>query len=212
MYWSDVAQELQPYLWQGELDFCIKYVSGILRGLPNTPYHHILGAQFTNDPAEIASHFDQFVLDQTEHQLAAIYTETNGFYINPDRWYFDIYGYLAYGGDREDSGWYSWLARPISHYGFEVTLTGMEELQQIYREVADSGIYDSMDYGATSAAMQMRHANDFCDLLVVLRFQELIARSAAFMQVVEVPILATSHEYEFFFEVDPRNIRGSKLS
>jgi hypothetical protein len=205
MYWHDVAYELQPYLDRGELDFCVTYVSGIIRALPTTPYHAVLNSDFSNDPAEVASYFDQFVLDNYGlHNFEAIYTETNGFYINLDRWYFDIFGYHTYGGVNQNVySQYDWLAYWDAHFPHEVILTGLERLQQIYKEVDDSGIYETVGVGITPEVNRMEDAHNYSDLLVVLYFQRLIQRSAAFMQSVNVPVLATTHDYDFIFEVYP---------
>ena len=40
----------------------------------------------------------------------------------------------------------------------------------------------------------------YCSLLVVCKFQELIRGSVASMKELNVPLLATSHEYDFIAE------------
>jgi hypothetical protein len=79
----------------------------------------------------------------------------------------------------------------------------MESLQQAYKHVWDSKIYNILSYGGDPAVAQLRETNNLCDLLVVLRFQNLIRRSATLMQKVDVPVLATVHEYDFIYEIRP---------
>ncbi len=200
MDWIAVANELAPYLRQGDLDHCIQRVTSILQGLPNSPYHVVLDMDFTNDPRVVAAYFDNFVASEaTNHVLAALYTETNGFFINPDEWYFDIFGYESY-GEHEN---YNWLAGWDVSASDSMTLTGMEKLQQVYQYHEETGYFEVLSYGGNSEVQQVRIAVDFCDLLIVLRFQNLIRRSVPFMEHVRVPILATSHEYDFIYEIRP---------
>ena len=70
----------------------------------------------------------------------------------------------------------------------------MEKLQKVYVEEAET----SSD------------ARDYSDLLVVLRFQHLIFRSAKYMQKVTVPVLATAHDYDFIYEVNPIDLSADK--
>jgi hypothetical protein len=200
MDWIAVANELDSYLRQGDLAYCINHVSQIIRKLPDSPFHHVLAVDFTNDPIEVAKHFDQFVVEQSEKvRFVAIYTETNGFYINPDRWYFEIFGCPTYGGHDN----YDWLSKYCAYYQPSITLTGMESLQQVYQQIEDSETYKILSYGGDPKVEQIRVANDFSDLLVVLRFQDLIRRSAAYMGQVKVPVLATSHDFDFIYEINP---------
>ncbi|KAB2866700.1 MAG: hypothetical protein F9K46_01780 [Anaerolineae bacterium] len=200
MDWITVANELGPYLQQGDLDHCIQRVTSILKGLPNSPYHVVLDMDFTNDPRSVAAYFDNFVASEWSYfDLAALYTETNGFSINPDRWYFDIFGYESYGGHED----YDWLAGWDVSASDSVTLTGMEKLQQVYQYHRDTEYFRILSYGGDPEVQQVRIAVDFCDLLIVLRFQNLIRRSVPFMEHVRVPILATSHEYDLIYETRP---------
>ena len=111
----------------------------------------------------------------------------NGFFINPDRWFFELFGYEVYGGQIDD---YDWLASwdAISE---EFTLTGMESLQSIYT--------------AFWSKPQHRKINDIVDLLIVLEFQRLIAQS---FKLIDLPIhmLATAHEFDFIYEAIPKKV------
>ena len=83
MEWMKTADDLRDHLRRGDLDHCIRHVSDVIRTRPDSPFHLVLEVDFTNDPTEVAAHFDQFVTEQ-QGKLAASYTETNGFFINPD--------------------------------------------------------------------------------------------------------------------------------
>lgn len=198
MDWMQVARDIEPFLHQGDIDYCINHVSNIIRSLPQSPYHHVLEVDFTNDPAEIAAEFDRFATErQDKIEFKAIYTATNGFFINFDLWYFEIGGHPV--SSTNDTS--------LSCYDKKITLTGMESLQDIYQRIWDSKVYDILSYGGDPEVEQLRIINDFCDLLVVLHFQNLIRRSTPFMQTVKVPIFATAHEYDFIYSINPAGLK-----
>src|SRR5687767_5889626 len=121
--------ELEPTLRSGNLRQCDEHIAGVLRGLPTSPFHIALDLHFTNPPDEVGKQFDAFFLrERSRFSIAAAYTETNGFDINPDRWYFDFFAYDAYGGTDD----FDWLSDWTSDSWPEMTLTGMETLQAVY--------------------------------------------------------------------------------
>jgi len=153
--------------------------------MTETPFHRILDLDFTNDPYEIAKFIKSFICHgNNQAKLKTIYTETNGFDINPDRWFFDLFGIEYYGG-HDDYDWLSDIYTSSDPPG--KTLKGMEELQKTYAPKAFRN-------------ENFEDARDFCSLLVVLRFQTLIHRSAMLLENLKIPILATSHDYDFIYE------------
>ncbi len=184
MSWFDLVNELEPSLRAGDLAECDKRVSAALASQPSGPFHLALDMRFTNAPEQVAEHFDRFIRrDQT---LAAVYTETNGFDINPKRWFFELFGYRKYGGVGE----FDWIAEWDTPPFRDVTLTGMERLQKVY---ASRAFKDKKN----------REAADYASLLVVVRFQQLIQASAPMMGLLSFPLLATSHDYDFIYEYRP---------
>lgn len=187
MKWYELAQQIEPRLREGDLAYCTDQVRDAMLVLPNSPFHIATELDFTNDPDAIAEHFDAFLTREgTKFDIRAVYTETNGFDINPDRWYFDLFAYDCYAGlDDLD-----WLSQWKSESFRDMTLTGMEPLQSIY----DSDSFDTQEYSTACA---------FASLYVVVRFQALINRSAPLMKHLKCPLLATSHDYDFIFEYKP---------
>lgn len=190
MRWIDVAGELDDYVEKGDLAHCIERVSQIIAAMSQTPFHLVLKSDFTNNPRQVAYHFDTFFAEERGFALGAMYTETNGFYINPDRWYFELFGYRVSGVE----GGYDWLAYWDTFYEESITLTGMEALQQVYAEYEAAEDYSNA---------LLSEAKDLSDLLVVYKFQYLIAQSAPFMQKVRCPILATAHDYDILLKIKP---------
>jgi hypothetical protein len=182
-----LQRELEPTLRAGDLRQCDERIAGVLRGLSNSPFHIALDLHFTKPPAEVGKQFDAFFLrERSRFSIAAAYTETNGFDINPGRWYFDSFAYEAYGGTDD----FDWLSDWTSDSYPEMTLTGMEALQAVY---ASDAFQDLSNDDASSLA----------SLLVVSRFQLLIAQASALMRELRFPLLSTGHEFQFISEVRP---------
>jgi hypothetical protein len=134
MRWFDIAKELSPSVKAGNTQVAVTRVAEVLSTLPSSPFHQILEIDFTNRPPDVAARFDGLLRAQKlNFELRAVYTETNGFDINPDRWYFDVFAYRAYGGHQD----YDWLSNWESEPFPDMTLTGLESLQAVY----DSGAF-----------------------------------------------------------------------
>lgn len=187
MKWYELVQQFEPSLHEGNLERCTEHVRDALLNLPDSPFHVATELDFTNDPATVARHFDEFLAQESaKFDIKAVYTETNGFDINPDRWYFDMFAYEGYAG----LGDLDWLSEWTSESNQDMTLTGMEALQSIY----DSDSFSDREYST---------AADFASLFVVIRFQALVGRSAPLMERLKCPLLATSHDYDLIFEYRP---------
>lgn len=177
MSWFDVASEATPHLLRNDYAKCEEIVRRALQAEDRSPFHLVLESDFSNDPRDIAAEFDAFFERESERMtVAAIYTETNGFDINPDCWYFDLFGYASDGGlDDLD-----WIADWQSDSWPECTLTGMEDLQKVY---------ESTKLGSEAAYLS--------SLLVVIRFQKLIFAARSLMNIGKIPVYSTSHDYDF---------------
>jgi hypothetical protein len=180
--WLEVAAKALPHLRRGDLQRCEELVLEALSAEPPGPFHEMLDERFTNPPAEVAEWVTRFGAAQS-FPIAAVYLEMNGFSINPDEWFCDAFAYRRYGGHED----YDWLASMDSPYVPPLVLTGMESVQRVY---ATGGEGDE----AT------RSASDLRSLLVVVRFQRLVARAAPHIRPRDYPILATAHDYDFISE------------
>ena len=189
MEWYELAQELEPKLRKGDLESCIARTTEVMSELPLTPFHEVVAFEFTNSLTEVADYIASFAnVTSSEIGIKAIYTETNGFDINPDEWYFDLFGYSEYGGHSD----YVWLSDWQAESKCRTTLKGMESLQETY----GSDAFNNPDYN---------EASSFASLMVVLKFQKLIRDSVQSTGVIDIPILATSHDFDFIFECVPNN-------
>ena len=143
----------------------------------------------TNDPANAALHFDRFFdLELKRFRIGAVYTEMNGFAINPDRWFCDLFAYTADGG-RDEYDWFSdWQSKRFQDY----EITGLEALQRVYASEA-------------FRAKENRTASYMSSLMVVVKFQMFMQRAASHMEkMLRFPLYVTAHDFDFFASFDPR--------
>ncbi len=181
MDWIEVANKLEPYLKSGDLDKCIGELEGALKDLPNSPFHIVIGLDFTNKLADVAKYFTNFT-ERDSGKILAIYTETNGFEINPDCWYFDAFGFDHYGGEDD----LDWICDDQFGADGSVILEGMEALQNVF----DSDAFTNEDFDDASM---------YCSFLVMCKFQKLI-RDSLELSTIEIPVLATTHGSDLIYK------------
>ena len=185
-----LQENLLPVLRAGDLAQCEQTVAKALSALPKSPFHCILDLSITNRVEEVAEYFDRFFREEAPpNRVGAVYTEMNGFDINPDRWYFEALAYAEHGGHDD----YDWLADCQWEACGDQNITGLEALQDAYA----SDAFGQEDYG---------DASQVAGLLVVIKFQDLIRRTAPHIRELRVPLLATAHGYDFIYEARPEVI------
>jgi HEAT repeat protein len=183
-----VMKRLRPTLLKGELESCELELASEMRIVPRSPFDLAAELSITNDPAEAAEHFDRFFNRESKRfAIGAAYTEMNGFDINPDRWYCDLFSYDNDGG-HDDYDWLSdWQSKPFDEY----QITGLEPLQDVY---ASAAFRDKKN----------RDASYLSSLMVVVKFQRFMQRAASHMKLLRFPLYVTAHEFDFIASFDPR--------
>lgn len=169
----------------GDVSGCIQRAIEALASLENSPFHVALELGICNPPAEAAEHICGLVRqERMRFEVAAVYAEMNGFDINPERWFFDLFAYEEHGGHDD----YNWLADWQSGDYPDMTIVGMEPLQAVY---ASPAFHDE----------RFREAREVTDLLVIFKFQELMSKAAKCMSRFDFPLLATAHDFDLILEV-----------
>lgn len=180
-----MQSQLEPVLREGNLAACIDRVCSEMKRLPDSPFHVALSARVTNPSREVSKHFDAFFRKEgARFSIKAAYTETNGFDINTDLWYFDVFAYSSYQGVED----FDWISDWQSEYCQPMPITGFESLQKVF----------------ASDAFADDRFSDACDLagfIFTLRFQELIQRAAQEMQLLSFPLLASAHDSDFICQI-----------
>jgi hypothetical protein len=180
-----LQKQLAPILRSGDIAQCERIVAARLAALPRSPFHIVLDLSITADPTAVAVWFDEFLRQQsTRFRIGAACTEMNGFCINPDLWFCNAFVYEQYGG-LDDC---DWLSRWESEDSSICAIAGLESLQEVY---ASDAFRDT----------RFSDARGVTDLLVVIKFQDLIRRAVPNMQQLHFPLLVTAHDYDFIYEI-----------
>lgn len=183
----EVMERLTPQLRAGDLRGCESGAIEALLALPESPFHIAAEVSISNDPAEVAAHFDRFFRQEAgRFSIEAAYTEMNGFDINPDLWYCDLFAYELDGG-LEDL---EWLCDWQSEYAEPCTITGLEQLQNVYASEAYSEPANE-------------DASYLSSIVVVAKFQRFMQRCAAEMADVRVPLYVTAHDFDYIARIIP---------
>lgn len=178
MEWYELGEELLPVIQSGDTQFAIAKITETIASLPSTPFHLVLDLEFSNDPQDVAAHFEGFLKqERTNFKIEALYTETDDFEINPSQWDFYLFAYRVNGGSDD----YDWLSAWDSGEYPSMILTGMEALQKVYAS-------------RVAGFKKYQQARGFCWLLVTVKFQDLIRRSVPFIRDLDIPVLASTHD------------------
>lgn len=148
---------------------------------------------FTNRPKSILSSLNDFIdACGNEFDIKAVYLEMNGFDINPNRWYFDFFGYTVYEADPDDA---EWLCDWQSSEWPQITLTGLESVQ------SDFEWYHSNEMWKDP---KIQRAYEPAMLLVMCKYVILIQSAlAAGRRSKSIPVLATAHDFDTIGRFEP---------
>jgi hypothetical protein len=139
---------------------------------------------FTNSPERILSDINRFIgACSKKFAIKAVYLEMNGFDINPDRWYFDSFGYAKYGSDPQNS---EWLCYWQSANWPQITLNGLEAVQADFEWYHAKEIWHDKKF---------ERAYELAVLLVMCKFVSLIESAlGSGARKKPIPVLASAHD------------------
>jgi len=178
--------QLTPLLRAGDLYTCEVEASKVLQSLPDSPFHIITSLAITNDPKKTAGHFDKFFQSESARfDVKAVYTEMNGFSINPECWYCDLFAYEKDGGLDD----FDWLSYWQSDFFRGISIIGLEPLQSVY---ASDAFHDE----------QFNDAASLAGLVVIAKFQRFIQQATSLMSALKAPLYVTAHDYDYIARLD----------
>jgi len=179
--WDEVDKRIQK-----PNEVC-RFISELMENCKDKTFNNLVTANFTNSPSEIQNAINSFISECNKtFDLKAIYLEMNGFDINPNRWFFDLFGYKTFPQD-EDS--LDWLAHWQSPEFPEVTLTGLESIQELYDDYRKNKLYKDDDKA---------YNEELATLLVMAKFCHLIDNSLE-NQKLAIHVLATAHDFDIIY-------------
>ncbi len=204
----ELADKLSELLESKKLDEAIAMAEQELKNIPTTDFHKILSKNLLHLTTDLAKHINEFdkstkeVLKKKQGFLknlfssgkevkpAAYYCEMNGFTINYDRWFIDLFSFENY----SLTDW-EWLSDFYDSTANDLTITGFEEIQKAFEDVHENNRFEEP---------YIDKAYEVCELLVILRLQELFRETYKLNQGDwdKIPMFITAHDYELIFKVN----------
>lgn len=191
----ELAEELNRLLIADKLEDAIKLTEDKLEQEGPTGFKIILGKNLLHLMESLTVYLDSFY-NKTKNniEVKALYCEMNGFTINNDLWYLDVFAYDNYEG-LDDLDWLAdWEDENSAQEHF--VITGFEDLQSVYEDyMAKENWKDE----------KIQSSSDICELLIILRLQELLRATVTKgkekkMQWALLPILVTAHDYDLIYK------------
>lgn len=124
-------------------------------------------------------------------ELKAIYCEMNGFTINYDLWFIDLFAY-SFCNDLEDIGWLADFEYCTEN---SLTITDFEDLQSVYQTYIEAQNWEDKELEASA---------EICELLIILRLQELFRETHKLGKSkkynwTELPLFVTAHDCDLIY-------------
>ncbi|MCX2746180.1 hypothetical protein OO013_20040 [Mangrovivirga sp. M17] len=204
----ELADQLTELLKKKKLDKAIEIAESKLAKVPKTGFHQIIGKTLTHQTSELAEFISNFhtettkILKKNQGLLKSIfnmnnnltaeayYCEMNGFTINCDLWFIDLFSYEKLGGEDWD-----WLADFYDSSSNSLTITGFEELQKVFEGVHENNKLEEPN---------INESYEICELLVILRLQELFNATYKTMDSdwSKIPMFVTAHDYDMIYRTN----------
>lgn len=204
----ELADKLSELLESKKLDEAIAMAEQELKNIPTTDFHKILDKNVLHLTSDLAKHINEFdkstkeVLNKKqgfiknlfgsgkEVKPAAYYCEMNGFTINYDRWFIDLFSFENY----SLTDW-EWLSEYYDSTANDLTITGFEEIQKAFEDVHVNNRFEEPN---------IDKAYEVCELLVILRLQELFRQTYRLNHGDwdKILMFITAHDYDLIFKVN----------
>jgi len=193
----DLEDKLNEYVKRNDLDSAIQIAESELGKISETEFHQLIGMNLLHLESVLSEFISKFYSNvklkytfSFKKMLKAFYCEMNGFTINYDRWFIDLFSFSEIG--KED---YEWLADFEHHTNKDLTITGFEKIQKVYEDVYKNQKHD---------IPEIEQAYEVAELLIILRLQELFRETYKSAKSngkkwTKIPIFVTAHDYEMIY-------------
>jgi hypothetical protein len=192
MTYLDFYKNLDPLLADHKLEEAISWCETEFQKTPTTDYHKILNKNLNHLIPSVTEWIEKFYNRVSKNiKVEAIYCEMNGFTINADLWFIDLFAFEKYLG-LEDLYWLGDWKKENVTIDDSFVIIGFEEIQKKY-EVEPYKIDED------------EQASDFCEFLIILRLQELFKNAVNLarqkkLEWSNIPIIITAHDSELIYQ------------
>jgi hypothetical protein len=161
----DLADDVKGLVENNNIKQAIELAENELKKIPVTGFHKVIGRDFLHLKNDLIEFINYFYLQATkEIEVKAMYSEMNGFTINYDLWFLDLFAFETCGG-LEDTDWLADFEFSIDQ---SMVLNGMEDIQAVYEDYMKNERW---------ADENLETAMEICEIIIVLRLQELFKHS-----------------------------------
>ncbi|MEH6680344.1 MAG: hypothetical protein V7724_07330 [Sediminicola sp.] len=201
----ELTDKLYSLLESQKLDEAIALAEKELREITQSNFHKILGRNLLHMTSDLTNYITAFDKSTVEVLIkrqgflkrifergktskpAAYYCEMNGFTVNYDRWFIDLYSFEYYSLTDWD-----WLSDFYDSPSNDLTLTGLEDIQKVFQDVHENDRFEEPN---------IKKAYEVCELLVILRLQELFKVSYLENEGEwsNIPMFITAHDYDLIY-------------
>jgi len=188
----DLADKVKRLVEINQIDKAIELAEIELKKIPITDFHKVIGRNFLSSTDSLTEFITNFYKQAVkEMEVKAMYSEMNGFTINYDLWFLDLFAFKSC-GELDDI---DWLADYDFSTGKSMVLSGMEDIQFVYEDYMKNEKWSDE---------KLENAMEICEIIIVLRLQELFMNSidSATQKKLEwskTPIFVTAHDYEILY-------------
>ncbi|KQT35996.1 MULTISPECIES: hypothetical protein [unclassified Methylophilus] len=154
----------------------------------------VVGASFLNHPSSVLAELNRFIeANEKQFDVKSVYFEMNGFDINYDRWYFDLFAYSSYSPNFDDTDWLcEWQSAPWPQF----ELTGMAAAQEAFAWYHEKRIWKSQP--------DFKPIYEAAMLLIMAKFAGYIGSALRAGHLAKsIPILVTAHGFESIARYEP---------
>lgn len=189
----EITVKINELIHADNLDKAIQLAEDELNGLPKTDFHKIIGRDLlslTNDLNAYVNSFYNSAADDIDH-VGAIYCEMNGFTINYDLWFIDLFAFKTFQGLDD----IYWLAEWDFDNGNSMTISGLEDIQEVFQDYMENEKWKDDE---------LKKAFEVCEILIILRLQQLFRQAAIEGKSknyswAKTPILVTAHDCDLIY-------------
>lgn len=188
-----LEEQLHQLVLTDKLDEAIEIAEKELIKLPATEFHEIIDSSFVSLKDGLISHVDNFYASAKKAlKVKSFYVEMNGFSINTDMWFLELFAYKKC-GDLSDP---DWLADYDFYNELILPILGLEKLQAAFKDYHDHKKWNDPILKTTS---------EICEFLIILRLQQAFreVNKAAIernLPWAKIPIFVTAHDYDLIYQ------------
>lgn len=185
MKYSDVYEELIPLLADNKLTEAINWCETELKKSSNPSDELFIDRNLDHLIIPLKNWVDKFYNRVSKNiTIEAMYSEVNGFTINPDLWFADLFAYDNYQGITDMDWLADWEEENVTMQDSFV-ITGLEDLQNVYEQDGEGSLISSF--------------------LIILLFQDLFKKAVdkarqENLPWANIPIIVTAHDWELIYQ------------